>query len=99
MKVALKELLAKLTAESIHVKKWSIPVTVISGAQGNYYNLSDAQLPTGAEVVALVLQSTPADGWITGTVQVIGTQAYVGLYNHYSTSLSGYLGISVFYTL
>lgn len=99
MKVNIKALIAKLTTESLHVTKWTISnVTVITGAQGNYYPLSGANLPSGAKIKAVSLTSTPADGWITGTAQIIDSRCYIGLYNHYATSLTGSLGVFVFYT-
>ena len=100
MKVDIKALIAKLTTESLHVKKWTISdVTVTTGAQGNYYPLSNANLPSSAQIKAVALASTPVDGWITGTAQIIDVRCYIGLYNHYSTSLTGSLGVYVFYTL
>lgn len=101
MKAALEKLLTKvLTKPQIHSTLYLVTRQMPVGALGFYVNKSDLGLPTGATIVGLIVEQTPANGYVTGNAfDINDTQIYVGLYNHYTTALNAPTSIRVLYEI
>lgn len=98
MKLDLKEWIAKITGQTLHATLFTETRSVGTGPSGYYVNKSDLGLPSGASIQGLIVENTPSNGFVVGNaLDIDATRIYVGLYNHYSSSLSGTVGIRVLY--
>ena len=100
MKATLEKLLAKiLTRPQMQSTLYTTTRTIGAGsALGFYVNKSALDLPSGAEIKGLIVEQTQSNGHVTGTAfDINATQIYVGLFNNYTSALTGTVSVRVLY--